>query len=73
MVRRSGMNITVLALDRGEAPGNHSVQEDTLDCLLENETHIPLGDDTVIVKDNQTVLMPGGKPDSLKAERSFEN
>ncbi len=72
MAQKPGVNLSVLALDKGEGLATHSAPGDALACILEGEAHITIGDEMVVVRGGQSVVMPAGVPHSLKAATAFK-
>lgn len=66
------VDITLLALDKGEKLATHSADGDALATILEGEVEIIVDGISHILKEGESILMPVHIPHSLKAITPFK-
>jgi len=64
--------LTVFSFDQGQALSEHTVPYNAFVQVLDGEAEITVGGDPVVVKKGEIVLMPGGIPHRVRAEKRFK-
>ncbi|EHQ89195.1 cupin domain-containing protein [Desulfosporosinus youngiae] len=65
-------NVTLFSLDKGEGISTHTTSGDAIVQVLDGEAEIMIGNDLIIVKAGETVIMPSGIPHGLEARKRFK-
>lgn len=65
-------NVTLFSLDEGEGISTHTTSGDAIVQVLDGEAEITIGNDLIIVKAGETVIMPSGIPHGLEARKRFK-
>ena len=65
-------NITLFSLDQGEGISTHTTSGDAMVQILDGEAEITIGDQIVMVKEGETVIMPSDVPHGLEARKKFK-
>lgn len=66
------MSLTLFAFDKGEGLSTHTAAGDAFVHILDGESSITIGEETVVVKAGQVVAMPAGVPHALQADKRFK-
>lgn len=65
-------NVTLFSLDEGEGISTHTTSGDAIVQVIDGEAEIMIGNDLIIVKAGETVIMPSGIPHGLEARKRFK-
>ena len=65
-------NVTLFSLDKGEGISTHTTSGDAIVQVLDGEAEIMIGNDLIIVKAGETVIMPSVIPHGLEARKRFK-
>ena len=65
-------NVTLFSLDEGEGISTHTTSGDAIVQVLDGEAEIMIGNDLIVVKAGETVIMPSGIPHGLEARKRFK-
>lgn len=71
-VQNEWISFTLFAFDQGEGLSTHTAAGDALVHVLDGEASITIGGKGVTVKAGEVVVMPGGVPHSLHANKRFK-
>lgn len=72
LVRRDSLNMSVIAIDAGEALNTHSAPGDALAFCLDGEGEIVIGGEPFILKEGEAIVMPKDIPHSVKGVTKFK-
>ena len=72
LAQRSGVGLTLFAIDQGEGLGTHSAPGDALVQILDGAAEITIDGVPEIVKAGQAIVMPAEIPHALKAIEPFK-
>lgn len=72
LAQRSGVGLTLFAIDKGEGLGTHSAPGDALVQILDGAAEITIDGVSNIVTAGQAVVMPAEIPHALKAIEPFK-
>ena len=72
LLQDSSGTLTVFSFDRGQALSEHTVPFNAFIQVLDGEAEITIGGNPVIVRAGEIVLMPGGIPHRVRAEKRFK-
>lgn len=72
LAQRSGVGLTLFAIDQGEGLGTHSAPGDALVQILEGSAEITIDGVPETVKAGQAIVMPAEVPHALKAIEPFK-
>lgn len=72
IVRNDAGTLTVFAFDRGQGLSEHTAPFDAVVYLLDGEAMIVIAGKTRRIKKHRMIIMPAGKPHSLKAITKFK-
>lgn len=72
LVKRSSLNMSVIAIDEGEALNTHSAPGDAMALGLEGEGEIVIGGVPYLLKEGETIIMPKDIPHSVKGVTRFK-
>ncbi|QJW47425.1 cupin domain-containing protein [bacterium BFN5] len=72
LVQNDTVSLTLFAFSQGEAISTHSAPGDALVYILDGETEITIGGETVTARAGETVVMPANIPHGLEAVANFK-
>lgn len=72
IVSKKTGTITLFAFDKGQGLSEHTSPFDAVVFSIEGEAEIVIAGNPVILKQSQLLIMPAGKPHSLKAITQFK-
>lgn len=72
LAQNDAMNMTLFALDTGEAISTHTTPGDALVVVLDGEVVLEIGGVRVPTAAGQATVMPAGIPHALYAEQRFK-
>lgn len=72
LLQDSSGTLTVFSFDQGQALSEHTVPFNAFIQVLDGEAEITIGGNPVIVRAGEIVLMPGGIPHRVRAEKRFK-
>lgn len=72
LVQNDTVSLTLFAFSKGEAISTHSAPGDALVYILDGETEITIGGETVTARAGETVVMPANIPHGLEAVANFK-
>ena len=72
LVRTHAGTMTVFAFDKGQGLSEHTAPFDAIVYLLDGEATITIAKKAFRVAKNNMIIMPAGKPHSLKATKRFK-
>ena len=64
--------LTVFAFDAGQGLSEHTAPFDATVYILDGEAEVKISGQLHVVKKGEMLIMPAGKPHSLKAEKRFK-
>jgi quercetin dioxygenase-like cupin family protein len=72
ILKGSAGTVTVFAFDEGEGLSEHTAPFDALVTVLDGEVEVVISGESHRLAEGETIMMPAGKPHSLKALRRFK-
>jgi len=72
IIRKPTGTVTIFAFDQGQGLSEHTAPFDALVSILDGEAEITVSGEAHHLKDGDMIIMPGGEPHALKAEKSFK-
>ena len=72
IINKKTGTVTVFAFDKGESLSEHTAPFDALVYILDGETKIFISGKPRLVKKDEIIIMPAGKPHALKASKRFK-
>ena len=72
IINKKTGTVTVFAFDKGEGLSEHTAPFDALLYILDGEAKIFISGKPHLVKKNEIIILPAGKPHSLKALKRFK-
>jgi quercetin dioxygenase-like cupin family protein len=72
VISKSAGTVTVFAFDCGESLSEHTAPFDALVLVLDGEAEITVSGVPHTVKKGEMIIMPAGKPHSLRAIEKFK-
>jgi len=72
LVQNEGLSLTLFAFAKGEGVSIHSTHGDAMVYILDGEAEITIGEETIIARKGQTVIMPSDIPHGLDATENFK-
>lgn len=72
MAQVPAVNVTLFSLAAGEGISTHTTSGDAMVQILDGEAEITIGEQTLIVKAGETVIMPSDVPHGLEARKPFK-
>ena len=72
IIKKSTGTVTIFAFDQDQGLSEHTAPFDALVYLLDGETEIIISGELHQLKAGEMIIMPGGKPHSLKAVTRFK-
>lgn len=72
LVQNETVSVTLFAFSQGEAISTHSAPGDALVYILDGETEITIGEEKLIARTGETVVMPANIPHGLEAVANFK-
>jgi len=72
LVQNEGLSLTLFAFAKGEGVSTHSTHGDAMVYMLDGEAEITIGDEKIIARAGQTVVMPTDIPHGLDASENFK-
>ena len=64
--------VTLFAFDAGQGLSEHTAPYDALVHVIEGETEVTISGESATVKQGEMIVMPAGKPHSLRAVKRFK-
>jgi len=72
LVRRDNLNLSVIAIDKGEGLNAHTAPGDAFVIALDGEAEIAIGGKPFLLKEGESIIMPKGIPHSVKGVTQFK-
>ena len=72
IIRKPTGTVTVFAFDEGQGLSEHTAPFDALVQILDGEAEITVSGEAHHLKEGDMIIMPGGEPHALKAEKRFK-
>jgi quercetin dioxygenase-like cupin family protein len=72
IVRNNSGTMTVFAFDKNQGLSEHTAPFDATVYILDGEAKIFIANQSHMVRKHQIIIMPAGKPHSLKATKRFK-
>ena len=72
IINKKTGTITLFAFDNGQGWSEHTARFDAVVYVLDGQVRINISGKSHIAKNRQMIIMPAGKPHSLKAIRKFK-
>lgn len=72
ILKNEAGNITLFSFDQGEGLSEHSAPFDAFVQIVEGEACITIGGNSLLLKKNDSVIMPANIPHALHAEKRFK-
>ncbi|KUO51203.1 MAG: cupin [Desulfitibacter sp. BRH_c19] len=70
--QRDDLSLTLFAFDKGEGISSHSASGDALVYIMDGTAEITIGEEKVIAKAGEVVVMPANIPHGLEAVERFK-
>lgn len=70
--QNNAVSLTLFAFDQGEGLSAHTASGDAFVQILDGEAAITIGDNHVVVKSGEVVVMPAHVSHSLQADKRFK-
>ena len=64
--------VTVFSFDQGSGLSEHTSPYDAIVNVIEGEAEIRIAGEPTVVKEGELIIMPAGKPHSLRANKRFK-
>lgn len=72
LAQTKGVGMTLFALAKGEAIGEHAAPGDAMVLILDGEAEIKIDGKVTIVKKGESIIMPRNIPHALEAKNAFK-
>jgi quercetin dioxygenase-like cupin family protein len=72
ILKKETGTVTVFAFDAGQGLSEHTAPFDALACILDGNALITIAGKEYALSKGEMIIMPGGKPHSLKAKGKFK-
>lgn len=72
LVQNESLTLTLFAFAKGEGVSTHSAPGDAMVYILDGEASITVGEDKLIARTGQTLVMPSDIPHGLDAIENFK-
>ncbi|MDN5357638.1 MAG: hypothetical protein PWR17_807 [Candidatus Methanomethylophilaceae archaeon] len=72
LVKRDSLNLSVIAIDKGEGLNTHTAPGDAFVVALDGEAEIVIGGKPFRLKEGDSIIMPKGIPHSVKGVTQFK-
>ena len=72
IIKKKTGTVTLFAFDKGQGLSEHTAPFDALVSIIDGQAEITISGKPVIVKKDETIIMPANKPHSLKAVKKFK-
>ena len=72
LVQNEGLTLTLFAFGKGEGVSTHSAPGDAMVYIIDGTAEITIGDEKLIARTGQTVVMPSDIPHGLDAIENFK-
>ena len=72
VIEKSAGTVTLFAFDAGQGLSEHTAPFDALVQIIDGAADITIAGSVHTVKEGEMIIMPAGKPHSLKANRQFK-
>ena len=70
--QNNAISLTLFAFDEGEGLSTHTAPGDAFVQILHGEAAITIGEENLVVKAGEVVVMPAEVPHALQAEKRFK-
>jgi len=71
-IKKPSGNVTLFAFDAGQGLSEHTAPFDALVNILEGEAEIKISGKPYFVRQNESIIMPAGKPHALLAAKKMK-
>jgi quercetin dioxygenase-like cupin family protein len=72
IIKKATGTVTIFAFDQNEGLSEHTALFDALVQIVDGEAVISISGESHHLKEGEIIIMPGGKPHSLKALTQFK-
>jgi quercetin dioxygenase-like cupin family protein len=72
IIERPTGTVTIFSFDQGQGLSEHTAPFDAMVKIVDGEAEIKIDGKPNIVKEGEFIIMPAGKPHSLKAVKKFK-
>jgi quercetin dioxygenase-like cupin family protein len=72
IIKKTTGTVTIFAFDRDQGLSEHTAPFDALVCILDGEAEIIIAGEPHHLREGEMIIMPGGKPHALKAQKRFK-
>lgn len=72
LVNKPGLNLSVIAIDKGEGLKTHTAPGDAMVVALDGEAKITIADEEFILKEGETIVMPKDIPHAVYGTSPFK-
>jgi len=72
IIERPTGTVTIFSFDQGQGLSEHTAPFDAMVEIIDGEAEIKIDGKPNIVKEGEFIIMPAGKPHSLKAVKKFK-
>lgn len=72
IAQRKDLSVTLFAFDKGEGISSHSASGDALVYIMDGTAEITIGEEKVLAKAGEVVVMPANIPHALDAVERFK-
>jgi quercetin dioxygenase-like cupin family protein len=72
IIKKQTGTVTIFAFDRDQGLSEHTAPFDALVYVLDGEAEISIMGEPHLLNEGEIIIMPGGKPHSLKALKKFK-
>jgi quercetin dioxygenase-like cupin family protein len=72
IIRNKAGNCTLFAFDSGQALSRHVSDFDALVQVVEGEAVVIIGDEEILLVENEAAIMPANIPHELRADKRFK-
>lgn len=72
LIKKQTGTVTLFAFDQGQGLSEHTAPFDALVYVMDGKVEISIAGEIHHLKKKEFIIMPGGKPHSLKAVKKFK-
>ncbi len=72
LIEKQTGTVTLFAFDQGEGLTEHTTPFDAMVCVLDGKVEVTISGNSIVLENDEMVIMPANKPHALKAIEKFK-
>ncbi len=72
LIEKQTGTVTLFAFDQGQGLSEHTTPFDAMACVLDGRVEVTVSGNSIVLKNDEMVIMPANKPHALKVIEKFK-